>query len=304
MSASQQDPAGPADSPHREQSLNEKTGEPHLLAAIERQAGAFSGEFGLFAKNLASGETIGYRADAVMPTASVIKICVLCELYRQAGSGLIDLSERREVMAEDWWGGSGVLKEFVPGLTPTVADLARMMIIVSDNVATGMLVRLLGKDHINETMRSWGLRHTELVWNHQPGGDMRDYAVATSRELARLLELIVTDAVLTPEACAAIRDHLSRQQYLDQIPRFLPYNPYAAYVGATQLVTVANKTGFYPGIRADAAIVSAGDVTFVIATMTEKSRDSSFSPDHEGVVLNGRVARLVYEAWTGNGVSL
>jgi beta-lactamase class A len=70
------------------------------------------------------------------------------------------------VTAEDWWGGSGVLKEFAPGLTPTVADLARMMIIVSDNVATGMLVRLLGKDSANETMRNWGLRHTELVWNH------------------------------------------------------------------------------------------------------------------------------------------
>ena len=47
-----------------------------------------------------------------------------------------------------------------------------------------------------------------------------------------------------------MRDHLSRQQYLDQIPRFLPYNPYAEYVGAPQVATVANKTGFYPGIRA------------------------------------------------------
>jgi beta-lactamase class A len=132
---------------------------------------------------------------------------------------------------------------------------------------------------------------------------MRDYAVATPRELAYLLELIATDAVLTPESCASVRDHLSRQQYLDQIPRFLPYNPYAAYVGETQVVTVANKTGFYPGIRADAAIVSAGDVTFVIATMTEKRRDTTFSLDHEGLLLNGRAARLVYEAWTGNGFS-
>jgi beta-lactamase class A len=206
-------------------------------------------------------------------------------------------------MAKDWWGGSGVLKEFAPGLTPTVADLARMMIIVSDNVATGILVRLLGKDSINATMRSWGLRDTKLIWNHQPGGDMRDYAVSTPQELARLMELIATDAVLTTEDCAAVRDHLSRQQYLDQIPRFLPYNPYAAYVGETQVVTVANKTGFYPGIRADAAIVTAGDVTFVIATMTEKSRDTSFSPEHEGLLLNGRAARLVYEAWTSDGVS-
>jgi beta-lactamase class A len=269
-----------------------------LRSAIEREIAKFSGEFGFFARNLVSGESAGYRADAVMPTASVIKLCVLCELYRQASEGHLDLLSRHEVTPDDWWGGSGVLKEFVPGLMPTTVDLARMMIVVSDNVATGMLVRLLGKDQINETMRSWGLNHTELVWRHQPGGDLRDYAIATPRELCRLLELIATDAVLTPEACAAIRDHISRQQYLDQIPRYLPYNPYASYVGEPQVATVANKTGFYPGIRADAAIVTAGNVTFVIATMTEKSTDTSFSAEHEGVLLNANVARLVYEAWT------
>jgi hypothetical protein len=70
-------------------------------------------------------------------------------------------------------------------------------------------------------------------------------------------------------------------------------------VGEPQAVTVANKTGFYPEIRADAAIVTADNVTFVIATMTEKSHDTSFSAEHEGLFLNGSVARLVYEAWTG-----
>jgi beta-lactamase class A len=72
--------------------LNAETRKSDLLTEIEHEARAFSGEFGLFAKNLATGQTVGYRSDAVMPTASVIKICVLCELYRQAGSGLVDLS--------------------------------------------------------------------------------------------------------------------------------------------------------------------------------------------------------------------
>ena len=63
-------------------------------------------------------------------------------------------------------------------------------------------------------------------------------------------------------------------------------------------MTIANKTGFYTWVRADAAIITARDVTFVIATMNEKSEDSSFSPDHEGLLLNGTAAKLVYEAWT------
>lgn len=269
-----------------------------LREQIVTRAGEFSGEFGMFAKNLTTGESVGVHEGAVMPTASVIKVCVLCELYRQAGEGLVTLHERREVTPEDWWGGSGVLKEFEPGVAPTVQDLARMMIVVSDNVATGMLVRLLGKERINQTMYEWGLSQTELVWRMDLGADIRNYALSTPRELARLMELIATDALLTSDACAAIRDHLSRQQYLDQIPRYLPYNPYAKYVGEMSELAVANKTGFYIGVRADAAIVTTKDVTFVIATMTDKSQDSSFSADHEGLLLNGEVAKLVYDRWS------
>jgi beta-lactamase class A len=281
--------------------VSERVGDPALVRAIETVAAGFSGEFGLFARNLATGAEVGYRPDAVMPTASAIKVGVLAELYRQADAGLVDLARRLPVTAEDWYGGSGVLKEVAPGIAPSVGDLARLMIVVSDNVATGMLVRLLGKERINATLRAWGLRHTELRWDMQLGGAIRAYALSTPRELARLMELIATDAVVSPDACAAMRDHLRRQQYRDQIPRYLPFNPYAADLGADQALTVANKTGFYPGVRADAAIVATPEISFVIATLTEGSRDPSFSPEHEGNVVNGRVARLVFDAWVGAG---
>ena len=98
--------------------MTENSGEPDLLAAITSAAEAFSGEFGCFAKNLITGQVIRYRADAVMPTASVIKSGALCEMYRQADAGLVDLGERRTVTPEDWWGGSGVLKEFAPDSPP------------------------------------------------------------------------------------------------------------------------------------------------------------------------------------------
>jgi len=257
----------------------------------------FSGEVGIYAKNLSTGAEVGYRCDALMPTASVIKVCVLAELYRQVEIGRVDLKRRIPVSTDDWSGGSGILKEFEPGLELTITDLARAMIVVSDNVATDMLVRLLEKERINATLREWGLRHTELIWNMQLGGDTRQYALSTPRELGRLMELIATDAIVTPDACAAIRDHLRRQQYRDQIPRYLPFNPYAADLGESQPVSIANKTGFYPGVRVDAAIVEAPNVTFVMATMTEGSQDTSFSAEHEGNVLNGRVARLVFDAW-------
>lgn len=279
--------------------MEEYFGDPALLERLIPEIETFTGVVGLYAKNLATGEELGYRADAVMPPASTIKVCVLAELYRQAEAGVVSLDDRLTLSDADWVGGSGVLKEFEPGIAPTVRDLARMMIVVSDNVATELLVRLLGKDRINATMRTWGLQNTELLMNMELGGDIRAYALSTPRDLGRLMELIATDAIVGPKACAAMRDHLRRQQYLDQIPRYLPFNPYAADLRIDQSVAVMNKTGFYPRVRVDAAIVKAAEMTFVIATMTDRSGDGSFHPEHEGNILNGSAARLVFDTWVG-----
>src|SRR5262249_33210181 len=173
-----------------------------------------------------------------MPTASVNKVGIMAELYRQAEAGEVDLHSRLTVKPADHYGGTGVLKEFEPGVQPTLTDLCRMMIVVSDNVATGMLVRLLGKDRINRSFAEWGLSQTELVWNIKLGDDIRQYAVSTPRDLGRLMELIATDGFLSAESTAAMRYHLSRQQHLEQIPRYLPYDQYAAEIGREQPVAV------------------------------------------------------------------
>lgn len=272
-------------------------GDPSILAAIDRALASFGGVLGFYAKNLTTGEEVGYRAAEVMPTASVIKVGIMAELYRQAGEGAVDLDRRIRLEASDWFGGTGVLKEMAPGLEPTMTDLCRLMIIQSDNVATGMLVRLLGKERINQSFQEWGLPNTELRMNVELGGDIRQYAVSTPRELGRLMELIASDGFLTPDACAWMRTHLGKQQHQEQIPRNLPYHQFANDVGVEQPVQVMNKIGNYMGMRADAAIVTAPGTTFVIATMNEGSDDHGFSVDQEGNVLNGRVARAVFDAW-------
>jgi beta-lactamase class A len=275
----------------------DRFGDPSILAAIDRALATFGGVLGFYAKNLSTGAEAGHRADEVMPTASVIKVGIMAELYRQVGEGTADLDRRIRLEASDWFGGTGVLKEMAPGLEPTVSDLCRLMIIQSDNVATAMLVRLLGKERINQSFRTWGLPNTELRMNMELGGDIRQYAVSTPRELGRLYELIATDAFLTPDACAAMRTHLNKQQHQEQIPRGLPYHQFANEIGIEQPVQVMNKIGNYMGVRVDAAIVTAPDTTFVIATMNEGSDDHGFSVDQEGNVLNGRVARAVFDAW-------
>jgi beta-lactamase class A len=281
--------------------MTDRFGSTAILARVDEALATFPGVLGFYAKNLTTGKEVGHGADAVMPTASVIKVGIMAELYRQVECGEVDLSRRLTVTEEDSFGGTGVLKEFAPGLQPTVNDLCRMMIVVSDNVATGMLVRLLGKQRINRSFRDWSLPRTELVWKLRLGDDPRQYAVSTARELGRLMASIATDGFLTPESCAAMRDHLSRQQHREQMPRYLPASQYAADLSIDQPVSVMNKIGNYPGMRADAAIVSAPGVTFVVAAMNEGSPQLHFRVDQEGNILNGRLAKAVFDAWVPDG---
>jgi hypothetical protein len=137
---------------------------------------------------------------------------------------------------------------------------------------------------------------------------MREYATSTPRDIVRLLALIAEDRIISPAACAAMRDILVTQQYHDQIARYLPFNPYdrTGYDHPGPVI-VRSKSGFAGkmGVRVDAGIVELpGDVRYVLCLMTEGSRDHLYRPDHDGTILNGRLSRLVFDAWWPPGVPM
>ena len=268
-----------------------------LLDDVRREAGAFSGTFAFAARNLTTGEELGLQADRVMPTASTIKLTVLAELFRRVEQGDFNLDERVPLLEEDERGGSGILKDLQAGLLPTLRDLATLMVALSDNVATAALVRLLGQEQIIATMHDWGLASIEPLFRVPEGGDMYDYGRATPRDLVQLLALLDGGEVLAPGSRAAIATILRTQQYNDQISRYLPYDPYARDRGEEQPVTVGSKSGFTRGIRVDAGLVWLPEQRYAIALMTAGSVDRSFAPEQEGMRLNGRVSRLVFDYW-------
>ncbi len=266
--------------------------------AAERLIAEFSGEAAFLARNLTTGAEIGYRPDAVMPTASTIKLLVLAELYRQAETETVRLDDPLAIDPGDRRGGSGILKDLSPALVATVRDHAILMTALSDNTSTAVLVRLLGLEHILASARAWGMTETTATFGP---GDIRAYATSTPRDIVRLLTLIATGEIISPAACAAMRDILVTQQYHDQIARYLPFNPYARdgynHPGP---VIVRSKSGFSgpSGVRVDAGIVELpNDVRYVLCVMTEGSGDHLYRPEHDGTVLNGRISRLVFDAW-------
>lgn len=267
----------------------------------EELIGSFSGEAAFFARNLTTGEEIAYRPDRVMPTASTIKALVLAEFFRQVDAGAIDLDAHTGMVESDERGGSGILKDLSPDITLPVRDFATLMIALSDNVATAVLVRMLGRERIEQSAREWSMEQTSLPFISMAGkpGDARNYAASTPRDIARLMELIATDAIVSPAACEGMRDILLTQQYHDQIGRYLPYSQYRRSGKRPEgAVILRTKSGFMQGIRVDAGIVELpGDVHYVLCLMTEGSSDQSFATEHEGSILNGRISRLIFDAW-------
>lgn len=256
----------------------------------------FDGEAAFFARNLTTGEEIGYQQDRIMPAASTIKLLVLSELFRQVEAGAFDLDAPVETVPEDQRGGSGILKDLSPSLLLPIRDHATLMIALSDNTSTAVLVRLLGREQIVESGRGWGMQDTSYGFQSSgPGVDPRNYAASTPQDLVTLLTGIATGTILSPDSCRQFEEILLTQQYLEQIGRYLPFSTYSRQESP---VKIRSKSGFQMGIRADAGIIDLPDGTrYIIALMTEGSPDLSFGAEHPGSIHNGRISKLIYDEW-------
>jgi beta-lactamase class A len=273
-----------------------------VLSRIADLAGDFTGQLAVSAVDLTTGERIDWQPDLLLPTASVIKEPILVALLRMVHAGTIDLADRVTLEASARIGGSGVLKLFDGGLQPTVRDVATLMIAVSDNTATNLVLDLVGGvEPVNQAMAELGLDSIRLhnaVDFERIGDDVRRLGEATTRDLCELGRLIATRQAFGETVSATAEDILATQQYLDQAMRYTLANPYARELGLEAPLSVASKTGFFTGTRVDAGIVRFGPGGgFTYAVANHEASDESFLPEAEGVVVNGLVGRALVEHW-------
>lgn len=262
----------------------------------------FSGTLGIAAKNLLTGEEVLVNAAQSFPTASVIKLAVLVEVFEQAKKGSLDLSERLTMQQRDPVGGSGVLKVLAAGLQPTIRDLCTLMVIVSDNTATNMLIdRIGGTTMVNQTMRHYGLDSITLhnrVDFERIGADVARFGEATPQALMHLVELLVRGEFGDAESCEQMIEILRSQQYLDQFPRYFAQRRGTRTVGIDEEFWVGCKTGFFPGTWVDSGVMALpSGIEVVYAVMTHGSSDLSIASETEGAVTNGIIGRLLLEYW-------
>ncbi|MDB5058674.1 MAG: peptidase D-alanyl-D-alanine carboxypeptidase 1 [Chloroflexi bacterium] len=275
-----------------------------LEQAIAELAGTLPGRLGVNVRFLPGDLEVSFHADDLFPSASVIKIPIMVEAYRQAANGTLSLGELLPLLQEEVTDGSGLLQYMHVGLQLTVTDAVELMIAISDNTATNLLLRRLGVAAVNETMQQLGLTQT------RSGGPIRvangdtpleQRSRTTPREITTLLAGIAQGTIVSADASAAMMRHLEHQLYNDMLPRFLPIIAYPERLGLEQMpVQVAHKTGGLSGVRLDAGIITAhtatGTRTAVVSAFTADLDDGEiWTVENVGCRTIAEVGRLVYD---------
>jgi len=263
------------------------------LTSLEQR---YHGTFHIDAQRLDAPGRFSLRSDTVLPTASACKLFVLCELFRQAEAGTIDLNAPLGWKPEHHRGGDGVLRAMIPGQTLSIHNMAVLMIVLSDNIATTTLVELVTPAKINASLKQWNLADSDFH-DGLPGGpnaaEMKQ-PVSSPRDFNSLLERLYRRELLTPKSCDEIIRILRAQRVNDMLPRYIP-------VGedwGTAEQWIANKTG-YGECRVDVGLIKTKSLAMSLAlffrpTKPPPHRLKSMS-DYPPVLAAAEGCKAVYE---------
>lgn len=266
---------------------------------IYRLLAELKGTMGLYVHALDTDEVFQINPDVVFPSASVIKIPMLALLLKDVEEGRVDWNAPRDISPVNRVGGTGILCELEKDYRPTVETLAKLMIVLSDNIATNEIMDIVEIDRVNAFCREMGLPNTRLMRKMLDFEAIRqgknNYMCAG--ETGRLLVRIAKGEFVNPQVSQTIVSIMEHQQCRNKLPALLPAVPsYAPEEDKKHLkpdtVLVANKTGELFGIQHDVGIFTLpGGRRYVIAAFTGELED-----DAQGIFTIEKISRAVYDA--------
>jgi len=261
----------------------------------------FQGTVRLYARNLDTGETYGIGENEKVRAASTIKLPIMAAVFRAVAAGSTNWDETITLREEDKVTGSGVLREFSNGLKLPLRDVVHMMIVVSDNTATNMVIERITADAVNAEMDRYGLTATRCMRKvlgdgkalKDPSGfsaagrlpENKRYGLGstTPKEMVTLLEKLERGEVVSPAASREMIAILKRQQFKEGIGRHLEDE------------WVASKSGALDALRSDVALVYAPKGRVAMAIMIDDMPRVDYSPDNAGNILIGNLAKMLLE---------
>ncbi len=213
---------------------------------------------------LPDGSRVAHREHEVFKSASCIKIAIMIELFRRIDAGKLSLAHTYVLKESDKVPGSGVLQELHAGIELTLRDVCYLMMSISDNPATNILIDHVGLDAVNATMRELGLTESVLgrPMRGRPATSDEQENLATPAEFARLIESIMDGSAASAESCMAILDMLKLQSNDKRIGRFVPEG-----------MEWGSKTGSYTTVVNDVGFVMTNDGPLIVSVFTEDVAD-------------------------------
>jgi beta-lactamase class A len=296
-------------------------GDVSLQQNIADIARAHHGRIALYATQLNTGKVVSLDPDAVVQTASVIKLTILFEALEQIRAGKAHWEDPITLQPGDAVSGSGLLLFMDAPLTLTLKDVLTLMVVMSDNTATNLAIDKIGLDAVNARIAWMGLKDTHLYKKiGKPStapmpADQPKYGLgkSTPREMAEVMERIGLCALdqpgrLRPDLnrpitaadaadCGVAIKMLRNQFYRDTIPRYLEKLDSTESGSGT-----ATKTGSLNAVRVDVGIVAGKSGPMVLSIFTYDNEDTGWTVDNEAEVTIAKLAKAIVDAWSPAGI--
>lgn len=260
---------------------------------VRAEAAGFKGNVYLYAKNLDTGAAYDFGGDEPVRTASTIKVAVMVEAFARVAEGKAKWSDELVLTKAARYAGSGVLNELTDGLRLTLRDAVTLMMELSDNTATNMVLDYLSTDAVNARMDSLGFKQTRIMRRVGGGGVSQEGQVeankrfglgrTTPRELATLLERIERGEVVSPAASKEMIDLLKREQGTNGVWRNL------------WRVPKATKSGALDALRSNVGLIYHPRGRIVLAVTCDDMPEPDWTPDNPAYLLMSRLSELMID---------
>lgn len=257
-----------------------------LRESIETIISQGGGNVAVALKNLRSGEELFINEGCVFPSASTIKLVIMSRLMQEVKEGKRSLGDVVTLRDDMRTGGDGVLKELDPGHHFTLRELITLMIIVSDNMATNILIDMVGMDAVNKRAMDMGLRETKLQRKMMDSAARKagreNYTCAS--DMFRILEAMYEGSNVDRERSDLMLGILKRQQVQGRLDLYLPIDD--------EGIVIAHKTGDLDRLEHDVGIVYLPTGEYIICVLTNETKTNK-----DGREIIGRISKSVYDAY-------
>ena len=262
-----------------------------LEAPIQEAIAGFTGRVCFYARNLRTGADFGQGADVRVQTASTIKVAILAGAHAEVAAGRAAWEDVLVVGPESRAAGAGVLGGMADGLRLPLQDAVYLMIAVSDNTATNLVLDHIGADRVNDCLDTLGLNAVRCLRRIGGGGESRaallaenagfGIGVATPCGMTGLLEAIAEGRAVSAEASASMLSLLRRQQDHLGIGRRRREPP------------PANKPGALDRLRSDSGIVDTPHGPVALAITCDQLPETDWSVDNPAYLLIARLSEIL-----------